>query len=126
MDRLFFLCKKCGTLARLAHDGGASLTCCGEVMAEAIPNTVDASKEKHLPAVAKEGNVIRVTVGSTAHPMGEAHRILLIYLLTKSGGVLKQLAVDAAPQATFFIADGDKPLAVYAHCNLHGLWMTEL
>jgi superoxide reductase len=30
-----------------------------------------------------------------------------------------------APNVTFHLG-GEKPLAVYAYCNLHGLWMTEL
>ena len=126
MEQLFFVCKKCGNLARLAVNNGAPLSCCGEEMTAVVPNTVDASKEKHVPVVTKEGNVISVSIGSVLHPMGEAHRILLVYLQTKSGGYLKRLAVDATPKVSFFVSNDDKPIAIYAYCNLHGLWMTAL
>ena len=35
------------------------------------------------------------------------------------------LAPGQAPRAVFELG-GEKPVAVYAYCNLHGLWMTKL
>ena len=35
------------------------------------------------------------------------------------------LAPGQAPNAVFELG-GEKPVAVYAYCNLHGLWMTKL
>jgi desulfoferrodoxin (superoxide reductase-like protein) len=35
------------------------------------------------------------------------------------------LAPGQAPKAVFELG-GEKPVAVYAYCNLHGLWMTKL
>ncbi|MBO5277616.1 MAG: desulfoferrodoxin, partial [Clostridia bacterium] len=35
---------------------------------------------------------------------------------------VKYLTANAAPMVTFTLADGDKAVAVYAYCNLHGLW----
>ncbi|MCL2105389.1 MAG: desulfoferrodoxin [Kiritimatiellaeota bacterium] len=125
MNKLFVVCKHCGNLAIPVVDSGVPMMCCGEAMQEAVPNTVDASQEKHLPAVTVEGGVVSVAVGSVPHPMEEAHHITVVYLETKNGGQCKRLAVGATPQASFSVVD-DEPVAVYAHCNLHGLWKTPL
>jgi len=44
---------------------------------------------------------------------------------TENGGQLRYLAPGQAPKAVFELG-GEKPVAVYAYCNLHGLWMTKL
>ena len=46
------------------------------------------------------------------------------YIGDKEYGVA--LTIDDKPEAKFALVDGDKPVAVYAYCNLHGLWVTEL
>jgi superoxide reductase len=94
-------------------------------MKELVPNTVDASKEKHLPVVTVSGGGISVAVGSAAHPMEEAHHIDFIYVETERGGQRKALKTGEKPSLEFSFAD-DKPIAVYAYCNLHGLWRTEV
>ena len=85
-------------------------------------NTTDAAQEKHVPVVEVDGNKISVKVGSVAHPMTEAHLIEWIYLQTKKGGQHRYLTANDKAEATFLIAEDDTPLAVYAYCNLHGLW----
>ena len=99
--------------------------CCGSKMTEIKAGSVDASREKHVPVVDVSGNLVTVTVGSVIHPMSEEHSIEWIYLLTEQGGQLKYLAPGSEPRAVFAI-DGDKPIAVYAYCNLHGLWKSEI
>ena len=47
------------------------------------------------------------------------------YLQTDKGGHRRELTPTDAPEATFALA-GEKPVAVYAYCNLHGLWKTEI
>jgi superoxide reductase len=94
-------------------------------MTELEPNTVEASAEKHLPVVTLSGNTIDAQVGSAAHPMEEAHQIAFIYVETERGGQRKRLKVGEAPSVTFCFTD-DAPKAVYAYCNLHGLWKTEV
>lgn len=54
-------------------------------MAEMIPNSTDASKEKHIPVIAQEGNLVKVTVGASEHTMTEEHYIEWIMLETKEG-----------------------------------------
>lgn len=121
----FYICKHCGNIITKIEDSSVPVVCCGEKMSEIVSNTVEASVEKHLPVVSVEGNVVNVAVGSVAHPMAEEHHIGWVYLETCCGGQLKYLAVGGEPVVSFAVND-EKPLAVYAYCNLHGLWKTEL
>ena len=122
----FFLCTHCGNLAGMVYSSGVPMICCGEPMKELVPNTVDAAGEKHKPVVTVAGNTVTVTVGSVAHPMTEAHLIQWVALQTEQGVQRKVLAADSAPTVTFALTEGDKPVAAYAYCNLHGLWKTEV
>ena len=125
MKTTFKVCKKCGNLVGMINDSGAPITCCGEEMETIVPNTVDASAEKHLPVVSIEGDKVIVNIGSQDHPMVEEHFIEWVYLRTQNGGQRKALKPGDAPHVTFCL-DGEKAIAVYAYCNLHGLWMTEI
>ena len=121
----FFICRHCGNIVGMIHNAGVPVMCCGQKMDALVPNTVEASGEKHVPVVTVEGDTVRVAVGSVAHPMIPEHLIQWVYLLTDKGGQRKVLQAGEAPEVTFALG-GDKPLAVYAYCNLHGLWMAEL
>lgn len=93
-------------------------------MQELIPNTVDASGEKHVPVVTQlDENTIKVEVGSVAHPMLEEHHIAFIYVETERGGI--RVNLTDKPEAVVYLGD-ERPIAVYEYCNLHGLWKTEL
>jgi superoxide reductase len=96
--------------------------CCGQAMKEIVPNTTDAAQEKHVPVWTREGNLVKVQVGSVAHPMVAAHYIEWVSLQTKAGNQRKALAPEQAPEVTFALTEGDEVEAVYAYCNLHGLW----
>lgn len=122
----FLICEHCKNLVGVIHDAGMPLVCCGEVMEPLTAKTADAGREKHLPVVTVEGNCVRAACGEVAHPMTEEHSIAWMYLLTNRGGQRKALAPTDAPAVTFALAEGEKPLAVYAYCNLHGLWMSEV
>ncbi len=122
----FYLCEKCGNLVGMINESGVPMMCCGQKMTKIEPNTVEASTEKHLPVVSVEGNTVSVEVGSVAHPMSEEHSILWVYLRTDKGGQRKCLGAGSAPAVDFALTDGEKPVAVYAYCNLHGLWKTEI
>ena len=87
---------------------------------------LEASAEKHIPVPSVNGSVVKVAVGSVAHPMIEAHYISWIYLQTTVGGQRKNLVPGAAPEVTFALAEGETPVAVYAYCNLHGLWKADI
>ena len=124
-NQKFYICNHCGNMVGLIQDKGVPLVCCGEDMSELVPNTVEASTEKHLPAVTVSGNSIEVKVGSVLHPMEEAHHITFVYVETEQGGQRKCLKVGEDPVTSFAFVN-DKPIAVYAYCNLHGLWKTEV
>lgn len=121
----FYVCKHCGNLVGLIRASGVPMYCCGEPMTALEPNTVEASAEKHLPAVTVEGDTVKVAVGSVAHPMQPEHFIGWVYLETEAGGQRKALKAGDAPEVCFALC-GEKPVAAYAYCNLHGLWKTEL
>ena len=89
---------------------------------ELIAGSTDAAQEKHVPMVAKKCKTVKVDVGSVAHPMTAEHWIEWVALETEQGYQVKYLKAGDAPIATFTLADGDKAVAVYAYCNLHGLW----
>ena len=122
----FYVCEHCGNVAVKVVDSGVPLVCCGERMVKLEAGSVDASKEKHVPAVKVEGNVVSVVVGEVEHPMTPEHYIQMICLVTEKGYQVAPLASDAEPKAVFAVAEGDAPVAVYEYCNLHGLWVAEL
>ena len=122
----FYICKHCGNIIGFAKNTGVSVYCCGEEMTKIVPNTVEASQEKHIPQVEVNGNIVRVTVGSTLHPMEEAHHIAWVAMETEQGNQRKVMKVDSEPVIEFAICDGDRVKNVYAYCNLHGLWKQEM
>ena len=121
----FFVCEHCGNVVEKVEDHGVPVMCCGKKMAELVPGVVEASHEKHIPVAKVEGNLVKVAVGSVEHPMAEEHSILWVALESDKGLYRKHLEVGKAPEAVFALAD-EKPLAVYAYCNLHGLWKSEI
>lgn len=123
MEVKFYLCEHCGNIVAKVKDAGVPVVCCGEPMKEIVANTTDAAQEKHVPAVTRDGNVISVNVGTVDHPMTEEHYIEFIVLETKTGFRVEYLKPGDAPKADFY--EKEKAIAVYAYCNLHGLWKLE-
>ena len=95
-------------------------------MNELTPNSVEATTEKHIPVVEIDGNIAKVTVGSTLHPMEEAHYIEWIYLETSIGIKRVKLNPKEEPIASFALLEEETVISAYAYCNLHGLWIKEL
>ena len=126
MDSKFYSCRKCDVIVGLVEGSAKGLTCDGEPLEMMRANSVDASREKHVPVVSVAESIVSVKIGSAEHPMTAAHHISWIYLQTKKGGQRRALTIDDKPEAKFALVDGDKPVAVFAYCNLHGLWVTEL
>ena len=91
-------------------------------MQELIANTTDAAQEKHVPVVRVEGDTVHVNVGSLEHPMTQEHSIEWIALQTRQGNQRKQLSPGQKTAACFKICQDDAVEAVFAYCNLHGLW----
>ncbi len=89
-------------------------------MALMVENTVDASKEKHVPVIEIGANSITVKVGSVPHPMEATHYIEWIELIADGKVYRQQLQPGQAPEATFPVIA--KQVAAREYCNLHGLW----
>lgn len=126
MELSFYRCEECGQIVAIVKKSPSPLFCgccsSGKPMTELIPNTVDASKEKHVPVCIVSGNTVEVTVGSLPHPMTEEHFIEWIAVQTAAGNQRKALHPGEEPKARFALCEGDEVKAVYAYCSLHGLW----
>lgn len=120
----FYKCRHCGNVVEKVVDSGVQIVCCGEKMEELVPNTVDASGEKHVPVVTRlDGNRLKIDVGSVPHPMLPEHHISFICVETLQGAI--RINLKDKPVASVTVCAEDA-VAVYEYCNLHGLWKTEL
>jgi len=115
-----YKCGTCGNMVEVLKGAGPELVCCGKPMQLLQENTVDASKEKHVPVIEKTENGVKVKVGSVAHPMEESHFIEWIEII--AGGIVqrKYLNPGDAPEAEFCVKA--EKIVAREHCNLHGLW----
>jgi len=115
-----YKCEVCGNIVEVLHGGVGELVCCGQPMTLLTENTVDASKEKHVPVIEKVAGGYKVTVGAVAHPMEEKHHIEWIELIAGNKAYRQFLKPGDAPEA-FFAVDATS-VSAREFCNLHGLW----
>ena len=125
-DLKFFRCKRCGKVVLEVVETGVVPTCCGEPMEKLEANSTVAATEKHYPVVELKGNVVKVKVSDVTHPMLPEHWIQWIALETEKGVQRVDLEPGQEPVAEFALADSDKAVAAYEHCNLHRLWKTDI
>lgn len=124
MERLFvYKCEVCGNIVELMHVGGGDLVCCGQPMKLQEEKTADSATEKHVPVIEAIDEGIRVTVGSTEHPMTEEHYIQWIEVLNGSYVNRKYLKPGDKPMAEFYVKFSDD-LVAREYCNIHGHWKT--
>ena len=118
--RIFLRCSHCGNLVGFITDSGVPIICCGEPMTALKPNTIDASHEKHVPVLIRDGGILTVAVGAAPHPMTSEHCIE--WIAVEQGAKMQRikLTAESQPEAAFPVRDG--AVTVYAYCNLHGLW----
>jgi superoxide reductase len=115
-----YKCEVCGNMVEVVHEGAGALVCCGKTMRLFEENTVDASKEKHVPVIEKIDGGYRVKVGSVPHPMEEKHYIEWIELVADGRAYREFLKPGQQPEAVFKI-DASQ-VSAREYCNLHGLW----
>jgi superoxide reductase len=115
-----YKCQVCGNIVEVLHGGEGTLVCCGKPMVIQKENTVDASREKHVPVMEKTAQGVKVKVGSAPHPMEEKHYIEWIEVVAGGRAYREFLKPGGAPEATFCV-DGRIEM-VREYCNLHGLW----
>lgn len=125
MVQKFYRCEHCGNIIAYVKNSGVPVVCCGEAMKELVPGITDASAEKHVPVYTVDSHTVTVHIGAAAHPMTDAHFIEWVSLQTRLGNQRKELHPGDAPTVSFPLADNDAVKAVYAYCNLHGLWKAE-
>lgn len=118
-----YKCKKCGNIILKINDESGMLSCCGESMVELKINSVDAAVEKHVPVVNVEDNVVTAVCGDVLHPMTEEHYIEFMIFETSKGYSIKYLNPGDEPKCSIVLSKDEDIKAVYAYCNLHGLWV---
>ena len=114
-------CKTCGAMLKVITDcEDCGIKCCGEEMEKLIPNSVDASAEKHVPQVEKVEDEIFVKV---AHPMEKEHYIEWIAQVVDNKEEFVYLYPEGPAEVRFkYIPNA----TIYAYCNKHGLWKKEI
>ena len=117
----FYYCDICGNVEILSDNDKVPM-CCGKEMANLEVQLVDTPNEKHTPVVTIDGNNVNVVMGSVLHPMEEAHHMVFVAMVTDKGNKVVHLDKTGEPKAKFTLQDGEKCEAVYAYCNIHGLF----
>lgn len=123
---MFYICEKCGNMVSMIKESGVIMMCCGQNMTELVPGTSDGAAEKHVPVFTIDGNLVTVSVGSAEHPMMKEHFIEWIAIETAKGEQRKVLKPGEKAHAVFALTEDDSVVAVYAFCNLHGLWKNDI
>ena len=123
MKEHYYKCENCNELydkvfeGTACEDGGCHL----ELV---TPKTADFKNEKHVPMVEKTANGIKVTVGSTLHPMADDHWITMIEVVAGNKQYRQYLKPGDAPVAEFPIHDEN--VIAREFCNKHGLWANKV
>lgn len=111
-------CLKCGNIVRVKNN--SKIMCCDNEMIDIKPNTEECAIEKHLPVYEKVEDEIYVTVN---HVMEKEHYIEWIMLVSDNKEYVVKLYPEQEAQARFPYIQGS---TIYAYCNKHGLWKTEV
>ncbi len=115
-----YRCEKCGLSVEVLHGAAGKPVCCGTPMVLQTENTVDASREKHVPVVERAGGGFKVKVGSAPHPMEEKHYIEWIEVIA-DGKLYRQFLQPGQPPEAHFPIEASAVTA-REYCNVHGLW----
>lgn len=116
-----YKCHICGNAVRVIEKGAGQLVCCGQPMEKMTENTVDASKEKHVPVITQIDGGYQVTIGEVPHPMEADHYITWIGLATDDG-IVHEKFLTPADKPEMIVKTTAKPVKACENCNKHGLW----
>ncbi|WP_457558566.1 desulfoferrodoxin family protein [Candidatus Harpocratesius sp.] len=119
MKSTYYKCENCNELYEKVFEGTA---CTDEKchLDALSPKTADWKNEKHVPIVERTDKGIKVTVGSTLHPMVDDHWITMIEVISGNKQYRQYLKPGDPPVAEFPIDDAD--VIAREYCNKHGLW----
>ena len=116
-------CNHCGATVKVIEDcncEGCGIVCCNEPMQVMVPNSVDAAVEKHVPTYEISGDEILVKVN---HVMEKEHYIEWISLVKENKEYTVMLYPEQNAECRFPYIKG---ATLYAYCNKHGLWKTDI
>ena len=116
-------CKACGAMVKVLKDctcENCGIKCCGEEMEILVPNSVEASLEKHIPTYEKVEDEIFVKVN---HPMEKEHYIEWVTLVKDNKEHTVNLYPEQNAECRFKYIPGS---TIYAYCNKHGLWKKDV
>ena len=114
-----YRCNVCWNTVEVLHAGVGTLVCCGKPMDMLVENTDDAVQEMHVPVIEQTDDAVRITVGTTPHPMEEDHYIQWIQAVCRGMICRRLLTPGDAPQVIFPLQREDT--TIRACCSLHGL-----
>ncbi len=122
-DLIIKKCKHCGAIVQVLEECNCpcGIECCGEKMETLVPNSVDASAEKHVPTYERKGDWIYVKVN---HVMEENHYISMICLVIEHEQITLRLEPSfPSAEAKFPYIPGS---TIYEYCSQHGLWKKDV
>ena len=119
----FYFCHICGNVIGLIDGYMEHITCCGRKMELMKANSTDASQEKHVPIYEKVEDEIVVRVGEIEHPMEKEHYIMWIAQVSDNTTTRIRLYPEQGTEVRFKYIPNS---IVYAYCNKHGLWKTNI
>ena len=121
MATKFYHCNICGNVMAAVVPSGIIPFCCDCKMEELVYHTTDTGHEAHVPVVERVNDMtLKIKVGETPHHATKEHHICFIVVETCHGAIMRHLDKCSAPEITVLCKED--PVAVYAYCNLHGLW----
>lgn len=114
-------CSVCGAIVKVVENkNNSNFICCGKEMEDIIPNSVDASFERHIPEIHIEDGEMYIRVN---HVMEENHYIE--WILVKTENRMKEFFFKPGDNCELHLPYTGRAL-VYSYCNLHGLWKKEV
>lgn len=122
-DLILKKCKSCGAIVKIVKDctcDDCGIRCCGEQMIRIMPNSSDASFEKHIPEYEIVGDKIIVKVN---HVMEEEHYIEWISMVSDKEEDIIYFKEGDIAKAEFKYIPGS---ILYSYCNKHELWKKEV
>ena len=121
-----FKCGNCGSLIEIVEEckcNDCGIKCCGEMMTEEKINGDPNIDIKHLPIYERVEDEIVVNVGKEKHPMTKDHYIEWIAVVSENRINKVKLYPEQDIEIRFKYIPGSN---IYAYCNKHGLWISEV
>lgn len=122
-NTVFYKCPICNNLIGLIQGDASHITCCGKPMELLVANSSEGATEKHIPVYKKDGDEIVVRVGEVNHPMDEDHYIMWVAVVSDNQTTRVRFYPHQEPVARFKYIPNS---VIYAYCNKHGLWKSNV